>query len=320
MPVRFTSPGLGGLRESSLQGHRWQIGFAFRRLTADQWFVGTRVDETAAPFGQPLYLDINSLDISLTRGLTPRLSLTLTVPIQYGTHARTYADGARHRVESYGVGDVTLVGNLWLRDPRSEAGSNLMLGLGLKPPTGSNEVLDEWFNADGSVVQRPVDQSIQLSDGGWGIILQAQAFQRLSERLGGYFVGSYLVSPKETTEVPSPIPSVPLAVPDVYGLRAGLGYAVPFAPGVSLSLGGRFDGIPVRDLIGGGDDGFRRPGYTLYLDPGVTIRRGAQEVFVSVPARLHQNFQLSLIDRKLGHRGGGDLADYLIFVSYTRSF
>lgn len=301
-----------------MQGDRWQIGVAYRRLTADQWYVGTRVDEAKAPFGQPLYLNIHSLDVSLTRGITQRSSITLTIPIQYGTHSRFYADGARHRVESFGVGDLTLVGNLWLRDPRSEAGGNLMLGLGLKPPTGSNNVLDEWFNADGSVSQRPVDQSIQLSDGGWGIIVQAQGFQQLGLGLGGYFVGSYLVSLREATSVPSPIPEVPLGVPDVYTLRAGLGYAL--RPSVSLSLGARLDGIPLRDRIGGGDDAFRRPGYTLYVDPGVTIRRGSQEVSLSLPARVHQNFQRSLIDRKADFAGGGDLADYLIFVSYTRSF
>ena len=52
MPVRFTSPSLGGQRQSFLATGEWQIGAAYRHLGADQWFVGTDVNEAAAPFGQ----------------------------------------------------------------------------------------------------------------------------------------------------------------------------------------------------------------------------------------------------------------------------
>src|SRR5439155_1341411 len=83
--------------------------------------------------------------------------------------------------------------------------------------------------------------------------------------------------PRESTEVASPIPGTPvvhLAVPDVYSARAGIAYALAPARGISLSLGGRIDGIPQGDLIGGRDNSFRRPGYALYLDPGIALRRG----------------------------------------------
>ena len=113
----------------------------------------------------------------------------------------------------------------------------------------------------------PVDQSIQFGDGGWGILLQVQAFHRLGGRAQAYLLGSYLLSPRETTRVPSPT-GVPLSVPDVYTARAGVAYAVWPSQGLSGSLGGRFDGIPLRDLIGGGDLGFRRPGF----------------IFISIPA------------------------------------
>ena len=63
-------------------------------------------------------------------------------------------------------------------------------------------------------------------------------------------------------------------MPDVYTARAGLVYAVWPSRSLSLSLGGRIDGIPQRDLIGGGDLGFRRPGFIFYLDPGVSLGRG----------------------------------------------
>src|SRR2546428_127263 len=219
MPVRFTSPSLGGQRTSFIGAGEWQVGVAYRRLTADEWYVGTQVNEARAPFGQPLYLNINSLDFSVSYGLSDRLSLTLTLPLSYGTHSRFYADTARHKVSAHGLRDVNLVCNLWLLDPKVHVAGNVALALG-----------------------------------------------------------------------------------------------------ISLSLGGRIDGIPQGDLIGGRDNSCRRPGYSLYLDPGIALRRGDEEFVLSVPVRVHQDFQRSSIDQQRSFTGGGDLAEYLIFLGYTHRF
>src|SRR5947209_19962514 len=85
MPVRFTSPSLGGQRNSFIGAGEWQVGVAYRRLTADEWDVGTQADEARAPFGEPVDLNINSLDFSVSYGLSDRLRLTLTLPRSYGT-------------------------------------------------------------------------------------------------------------------------------------------------------------------------------------------------------------------------------------------
>jgi hypothetical protein len=224
-------------------------------------------------------------------------------------------------VNAFGLGDLNLVGSVWLLDPDTQQNGNVSVGLGIKAPTGDNKVTDDFFNADGSVVQRPVDQSIQLGDGGWGILLQAQAYRRVFARGNAYLFGSYLLSPRKITDVPAPgLPGVTLSVPDVYTARGGLAYLLLPAPGVSVSFGGRLDGIPLRDLIGGGDDGFRRPGFSLYLDPGIAVQRGRDEFALSLPIRIHQDFRQSLIDREKHSRGGGDLADYLLFAGYTHRF
>lgn len=319
MPVRFTSPSLGGQRQSFLSSGEWQVGAAYRHLGASQWFVGTQVNESAAPKGRPLYLDINSLDFSLAYGLSDRVGLTLTVPFSHGTHSRYYDDLQRHKVRGVGLGDISLVGSAWLLDPGNHERGNISLGLGLKAPTGNNKVTDHSWNKDGSVTERPVDQSIQLGDGGWGILLQLQAFHQMAERAQAYLLGSYLLSPRETTNVSSPYGGGVLSVPDVYTVRGGLVYALVPSQGLSLSLGGRLDGIPLRDIIGG-SSGFRRPGFILYLDPGVALRRGRDEFAVSLPIRLRQDFRESLFDRELHFGGGGDLADLLVFAGYTHRF
>lgn len=300
---------------------QWQIGLAYRRLTADQWFVGTEVREDKAPFGQPLFLNINSVDLTVNYAATQRLSLTLNLPFSSGSHSRYYADGVRHQVHARGLGDVTLAGNYWVFDPQRHSEGNIAVSLGAKAPTGKNEVTDDSFLSNGSVIQRPVDQSIQLGDGGWGVTLQAQAYRTLTGNLSGYLSGSYLASLREKTDVPSPTPGVTLSVPDVYSARLGLTYGLLSGRvgDLSVSLGGRIEGIPLHDLIGG-SDGFRRPIAVFYVDPGIALGLGANTLFVNVPVRLHADFRPSLVDRQRGSSGGGDLAKYLLFVAVDHRF
>src|SRR2546430_16597535 len=92
MPVRFTSPSLGGQRNSFIGAGEWQVGVAYRRLTADEWYGGTQANEARAPFGQPLYLNINPPDFSVSYGPSDRLSLTLPLPLSYGPHSRSSPD------------------------------------------------------------------------------------------------------------------------------------------------------------------------------------------------------------------------------------
>jgi hypothetical protein len=304
-----------------LEAGEWQFGVAYRHLVADEWYVGTRVVEEKAPFGKPLYLNINSVDLSVSYGVTHRLSITLTLPFSHGTHSRFYADTARHVVSAAGLGDVNVLASFWLRDPRLLQQSNVAVSFGIKTPSGNNKADDSFFLPNAPPTSRPVDQAIQLGDGGWGFMVQAQGYRALTDRASAYLFGSYLLSPRDTTDVASPIPGTPtvhLAVPDVYMVRAGVAVALAPAAGLSATLGARIDGIPQHDVIGGRDRGFRRPGYTLYIDPGVALTIGRAEVALSVPVAIQQDFQRSWIDRQRNFAGGGDLADYLVFLSFTR--
>lgn len=321
MPVRFTTPGLGGQNGQDVGEREWQVGVAYRRLTADKWFVGHDVRDDAAPFGKPLSLNINSVDVSVRYGLTSRVNVALTLPFSRGVQTRFYADAQPHRVSASGLGDINLIGNLWLRDPKANPSRNLAIGVGVKAPTGNNSVSDNFFTTKGTT-RAPVDQSIQLGDGGVGIILQAQGFDRLTGSLFGYLSGSYLLSPMKKSEVQfvkadGTGSGIYLSVPDVYSGRLGVAWAMWPAHGMVGSLGGRVDGIPLRDVIGGGDDGFRRPGYSIYADPGVSFAAARGTLTLSTPVRVGQNFSPDLTP---GHPVGGDLANFLVFASYTVKF
>src|SRR5574338_47468 len=83
MPLRFTSPNLGGQATSFLRPHEWQVGFDFRRVATHRFFVGTQETEAAAPGGQPLRINLNSVNLSAAYGLTERTSVTLAVPMSH---------------------------------------------------------------------------------------------------------------------------------------------------------------------------------------------------------------------------------------------
>ena len=317
MPVRFTTPSLGGqgeLQAADLGAHQWRIALGYRHLHADQLFVGTQL----LPTNQPLIINLHSVDVTTSYAVTDRFSLSLTVPFLYGMQSRFYADSARHAVTAVGLGDVSLVGSQWLFDPHNHSG-NIALGVGAKAPTGSHTATDAYFLAGGSSIQYPVDQSIQPGDGGWGIILQLQAYQKAFHNGIAYFTGSYLMNPRRLSDVAKePGGNVYWSVPDVYSARLGLAYALWPQQGISVSLGGRIDGQPIRDLIGGGDPGFRRPGYSVSLDPSVALTTGPSQFTVSAPLRLGANREASVLDLQAGKHGGGDFASILVFVSYSR--
>lgn len=330
MPVRFVSPSLGGKGETYLRSHSWQLGIAYRGLSADEWIVGRDVVPAGAPGGQPVRIDVNSIILSASYGLSDRMALTVNVPISQGKISRIFppsrgGDGQRHETNAAGMGEINLIGTMWLSNPTRARARNLGFGLGIKAPTGRHDADDTFWLAD-STIRFPVDQSIQLGDGGWGIIMQMDGFQQVFERGYAYGSASYTAHPRERTEVlrepilqPTDQPFY-VAVPDVFGVRAGVAVEAWREQGLSASLGWRMDGTTKRDLFGGKDLAFRRPAIAGYVDPGLSLARGRDRFTVSVPVRAYKNFRRSYADTERGRPGGGDLANYLIFAEYTRRF
>src|SRR5205085_2475543 len=76
---------------------------------------------------------------------------------------------ARRKTRSFGIGDVRLAAYYWLAQPSKAAKGNVQLGLGVKLPTGDYRYQDYFYKNDSVKVLGPVDQSIQLGDGGTGI-------------------------------------------------------------------------------------------------------------------------------------------------------
>ena len=109
-------------------------------------------------------------------------------------------------------------------------------------------------------------------------------------------------------------------VPDTYSGRVGPAYLLPVPEGVVVSLGGRINGVTVKDLVGGGDLYWRRPGYVIYVEPGLTWSLGRSMASLSVPVRVYAIKIDSLLDRSLDRKIGASFAPYLLLASYARRF
>lgn len=318
MPLRFTSPSLAGLQDAYFQPHEWQVGITARRVTTDKYYAGTAPAPGLAPFGEPLDLDENSMDLSVTYAASGRTSFVVTVPFAYSTASQFFPDGNRHQISSSGLGDINAFANVWVADPATHTRGNLAIGVGAKAPTGSNHVDDDFW-VPGAVIQQPVPQTIQLGDGGWALLAQGQAFYQVGGRAALYASGQYSASLKSHTDVLWTPANALWAVADVYSARAGLSYGVMPERGVSLSLGGRIDGTPVRNIITGRDDSFRHAGFYTYVEPGLSIVRARDQITLNVPVRVGVNYYT--MQTAAGLRiGAGGVPDYLIYAGYSRRF
>ena len=320
-PIRFTVPiSLGGEGEAYQPRHEWKLTLAYRRLLSNQWFVGTEQNDQLAPGGSVPVFRIHTGIVDLAYGVSDRVTVRASVPFSTASLTRIWPDGLEHSQLARGIGDISVQGEAWLLEPRKHERGNLSIGLGLKAPTGSHSKPSQQFLATGPV-DFPADQTIQPGDGGWAILTQAQAFHQVGERASLYAFGSYMISPRPHTEIKQAPAATALlwSVPDVYSVRTGVAFSVLPDQGLSASLGVRVDGIPVHDLIGGGDDNtVKRTSRITFVEPGLSYSRGKDNFTLSVPWRVRVNRMKSLAEQQPGGPlNAGGFAKYLVFASYS---
>ena len=235
--------------------------------------------------------------------------------------------GERHTTSSRGLADVRLALGYWLFDPAESQNFNYAIGLGVKLPTGRYDYTDTFYNQgeDRNENQEAVvDQSIQPGDGGTGITLDVQGFQSLSHSLTLATNLYYLFNYQETNGVLTRRGNSEFSCPDQFAAQIGAYYQTALT-GVSAYLGGRLEGVPARDLIGK-SGGYRRPGYVVSVEPGLSFGNQRVAVNFSVPIALVRNRTQSHLDKiRTVERGAythGDaaFADYLLNFSLAYRF
>ncbi len=351
-----------------LQGD-FQIGTNYRYFHSWRHYVGTEEqpqrqitggghDANGNDRGNAVNIYSHALDFNFSYGINKRLQLNFTIPYVHNERSQVLkqtkpvADTFRYSVFASGIGDMRLGLNYWIFDPEKSNRGNLMLGLGLKLPTGKYDATDNQVpQADGTKLDFQVmDQAIQPGDGGLGISFELQAFRHLFGNFYGFANGYYLFNPKESNGAYKSAPTVvknPLdskqtlgtldgynmyACPDQYFVRAGL--MTSLFDQFSISLATRWEGIPAYDAFGG-QVAYRRPGYVVSVEPGIAYRTGNHNFSLYVPKNFirnriqsaadiaSQDLQNSVISdpaAKVHVQGDAAFADYSISFGYSYRF
>jgi hypothetical protein len=314
-------------------GGDWQVSAGYRWLYSDRHFRGDEEEEERQEFGTEVVNDSHFFDLSVLYAITPRWSVGATVPFVNSERSSLYEHpgSGRRTSRASGIGDVRLGAYAWVLDPVEMPRWNLSLGLGPKFPTGEYDAKDTFYT-NNMPIRGTVDQSIQPGDGGYGFSAELFGFMELMPRTSGYVQGFYLFNPENengastTTGRPRGNPhEAVMSITDQYLGRAGLSYLLWPEWGLTLSLGGRIEGIPVRDAIGE-NDGFRRPGYAVSVEPGLSLAKNHWFFNVSAPVAVYRNRQQSVADKRwtsdtgIHRHGDAAFADYVITASVSRRF
>lgn len=332
------------------------VGANYRYFHSWRHFVGTEEqpqrqttggghDANGVDRGNAVNIYSHAVDFNLSYGLTNRIQLNLSLPWVHNERSQVLkqtapvADTFRYSVYAKGIGDIRMSVNYWIFDPAKAHKGNLMVGAGIKLPTGNYAATDNNVpQADGTRKDFVImDQAIQPGDGGLGFSVEVQGFTELYKGIFGFVSGFYLFNPKESNGTYKSAAKEGLegyniyACPDQYLFRAGFLTSVLKAKNLTFSLAGRIEGIPAYDALGG-QVAYRRPGYVVAIEPGVSYRTGKSTFSLFVPYNFiknrvqsaadiaDQNLQNSKISNSAQYvhvQGDAAFADYSINIGYS---
>ncbi|MFC0772450.1 hypothetical protein [Terrimonas alba] len=319
------------LTDNAFTTSDWQLNINNRYFKAFKDYKGT-VDQKTPGQNESVVKSF-STDVSIARLLRNGWSLYLSIPFAANSRETSLEHGGantkRHTTHSFGIGDIRFTAYKWLLKPTVKQKGNIQLGLGIKFPTGAYNYQDFFYRNDSVKVLAAVNPSIQLGDGGTGIITELNTFYFLNatRTLSLYGNFYYMANPRVQNgtaitfgRVPSRIDSLAnnifLSVADQYSIRVGVNYSLK---SWAFSLGIRDEGTPVEDILGG-SEGVRRAGHNFSVEPGVIYKREKTSLYAYVPVIVGRETKQTLSDQfKTKYNGSytltpGGFGDYLVFV------
>ncbi len=252
---------------------------------------------------------IYTLNISVYRLLENGWSLAVSMPVSANSRTNSRDHGGpqtpKHTTHSFGLGDIRFTVYKWLVNTSASTKGNIQAGLGVKLPTGDFRYEDYFYRNDSIKVMAPVDQAIQLGDGGTGITAELSAFYSVTRSINVFAYGYYLLNPREQNGVSNlkgkaPTPAeiknntTVMSVPDQYTVRVGGNWQYQQ---IILTAAMRYEKVPVNDLIGG-NKGFRRAATITSLEPGLSysMKKTLAYMYVGIPVKRNivQNIENNL--------------------------
>ncbi|WP_072032241.1 hypothetical protein [Crocinitomix catalasitica] len=335
------SAGTHGSELGILNKNDWQLSGNYQYFESYRHFRGDVEEKERVAHHTQVFNFSNSVDLGIRTAPTNRINLTLNIPIlffkrsslyeHYGNSSVSNPEQKRFETDAQGIGDIRLTANYWLFNPaNTKAKGNVSIGGGIKIPTGNSNFQGEFHkldqNGNDSIAYKAVDQSIQLGDGGWGIILQTEFIGKLNKKTTFFGNAFYLSNPMATNKTMtrgSILGVDPLishhSIPDQYSIRFGVNYVFYEKLGLSFNLGNRFEGVTSKDLIGS-SIGYRRPGYIYSIEPGISYNKNLWSFNLSVPVAIYRNrikSQYDLADPTGQRHGDAAFADYLINFTFV---
>ncbi len=274
-----------------------------------------------------------SMDFSISKFLRNGWSINFSLPIASNSREASAEHGGpntkRHTTHSFGIGDIRFTAYKWLLKPTVKQRGNIQIGLGLKLPTGDYKYQDYFYRNDSTKVLSAVNPSIQLGDGGTGIITELNLFYILNAARTISLYGNfyYMANPREQNgtaitngRIPPRIDSLAnniiLSVADQFSIRVGAYYNIK---NWAFSAGIRNEGSPVEDIIGG-SEGVRRAGHNLSVEPGILYKMKKVSIYAYVPFIVDRRIKQNLPDKfKTSYTGvytvsPGGSGNYQVFV------
>jgi hypothetical protein len=296
------------LTDNAFSTANWQLNINNRYFKSFRDFK-EKVDQHTAPQNEAVVKSF-STDITLSRFLRNGWSLDFSLPIASNSREASLEHGGpnttRHTTRSFGIGDIRFTAYKWLLPPTVKQRGNIQLGLGLKLPTGDYKYQDYFYRNDSTKVLSAVNPSIQLGDGGTGIITELNLFYILNAARTISLYGNfyYLINPREQNGVAFTAGKIPpridslsgniiLSVPDQFSLRFGAYFNVKKW---AFSAGIRDEGSPVKDLAGG-NEGVRRAGHNLSVEPGILYKMKKASLYVYVPFIVNRKISQNVPDQ-----------------------
>lgn len=314
---------------SKMKEPKWDLNISGRYFKSYKHFSGTTENTQRVADGTDVRNFSRTVDISLVRKINQNWSIGVNLPLIYNERSSKYehignaAANPRYSTFSQGIGDVRVTAYRWIIAPKQGNKGNLLGGIGIKLPTGDYKATDVYHTSLTATRVGPVDQSIQLGDGGLGVSLELNGFRAINKSWSLYGNAYYLINPRGNNGVSTTRGGTPTAaaikytsdvmsVPDQYLLRGGANWT---KNALTLSLGARYECIPTHDLIGD-DSGFRRPGNVLAIEPGANYQYKQFNFYLYTPIAVRrerpQSYPdlLKTNDTGVFSRGDAAFADY----------
>ena len=282
------------------------ISTGYRVYNSYEHFIWNRLQVERQINHNAVVNHVNLFEMDLNYQVTPRLSVIATIPALEATRHGKMSPLNVYR--SGGIGDVTVGVQSWVWRPPTESHGNVAISARDEAAHGHQrcEGNDHYQERNGQT--EPFDESIQPGDGTWGFSLGTEAYRGTLLAHIGLLYGVMVVQSAGHDGCAD--------VSSSAGRGCGFGHGpIPVARwilaardrrkplrGLAFSIGGRMEGVPVRDAFGK-SDGFRRPGYVISIEPGMMYEHGRWGLYASGPWAMERNRKTSVTDLENGTHG-----------------